>query len=206
MKIAILGVGAVGTYYAKYWQKEGHELILSYYRDQAKLESFAATLGENVSWASPAEAVKAAELILFCPRFEHIEDAAAKMGDIHDKILIDANNPFNPERTGLAQLPPEQSAASLVAALFPNARHVKALHNLGIQTILDHKPRRLAAFVAGDDAEAVRIVMGLLSQADLDPLATGAFATARFSEFPGPLFGLAFSREEAEAALSALGN
>jgi predicted dinucleotide-binding enzyme len=204
MKIAIVGVGAVGSYYAEHWQRAGHELILSYYRDQAKLEAFAANLGKNVSWASPAEAVKAAELILFCPRFEHIDDAAAKMGDIQNKILIDANNPFNPERTGLAQLPPEQSAASLVAALFPNARHVKALHNLGIQTILEHKPRQLVGFVAGDDAEAVRIVMALLREAGLDPLATGAFSTARLSEFPGSLFGLAFSRAEAEAALSAL--
>jgi predicted dinucleotide-binding enzyme len=156
-----------------------------------------------VSFASPEHASAQADVILFCPRFEHIEDAAQKVGDIGQKILIDANNPFNPERTGMAKLAPRQTAATLVASLFPEARHrhVKALHNLGIQTILNHSPRQLVSFVAGDDSEAVNIVTNLLRAARLDPMPTGLFATSRLSEFPGPLFGLAFTREEAETAL-----
>jgi predicted dinucleotide-binding enzyme len=201
MKITIAGVGQVGTYYAEKWHRAGHQLTLTYYRDRNKVDAFAAGLGSDVSIAPPVQAIADAEVILFCPRFEHIQDLAEKIGDVGQRILIDANNPFNPERTGPASLPVNQTAATLVASLFPSARQVKALHNLGIQTILNHQPRKLIGFVAGDDTEAVGVVSSLLSEALLDPMPTGSLSTSALSEYPGPLFGMPFNRKEAETTL-----
>lgn len=192
MKIMIVGIGEVGTYYAKHWSNAGHELVLTYFRDQAKAEGLASQLGKNVSVRSSQNAVTTADVILFCPRFEHINDAANQLGDVGDAILIDANNPFNPERTGRAEMSALQTASSIIIDLFPRARHVKAFHNLGIQMILDHLPQSLVAFIASDDIKAAEIVMQLASEAHLTPLLSGALETAPLSEFPGPLFGIPF--------------
>src|SRR6266498_2919269 len=124
MKISIIGTGEVGTYYATHWSNAGHDLVLTYYRDQIKIEALASRLGKNVVVATPQQAVAQADVVLFCPRFEHIEDAAKQIGDIGDMILIDSNNPFNPERSGPAIINPNQTAASIVANLFPRARYV----------------------------------------------------------------------------------
>lgn len=202
MKIAIVGVGEVGTYYARQWSQSGHELVLTYFRDQAKVEALVAQLGKNVSFSSPREAVANADVVLFCPRFEHMENAARQIGDVGETILIDANNPFNPERSGRADIGLNQTAFNMVVNLFPQARHVKAFHNLGIQTILAHAPQELVAFVASDDTDAAERVMVLARQAHLTPLLTGDLATAVLSEFPGPLFGIPFSLQEAREVLA----
>ncbi len=201
MKISIIGTGEVGTYYATHWSNAGHDLVLTYYRDQIKIEALASRLGKNVVVATPQQAVAQADVVLFCPRFEHIEDAAKQIGDIGDMILIDSNNPFNPERSGPASINPNQTAASIVANLFPRARYVKAFHNLGIQTILENSQRELVAFIASDDIDAAKLVMELAAQAHLTPILSGAFATAALSEFPGPLFGMSFTAQEARKAL-----
>src|SRR5262245_52914496 len=104
MKICIVGAGEVGAYYAKYWSKANHELVLTYFRDQSKVESLVSQLGKNVTVSAPQDAAADADVILFCPRFEHIEDAARQIGDIGEATLIDPNNPFNPERTGRANI------------------------------------------------------------------------------------------------------
>jgi len=201
MKISIIGTGEVGTYYADHWSKAGHELVLTYYRDQIKIEALALRLGKNVSVAPPQKAVAQADVVLFCPRFEHMGDAAKQIGNIEDVILIDPNNPFNPERSGRANISPNQTAASIVVHLFPRARYVKAFHNLGIQTIIENSQRELVAFIASDDTDAAKIVMELATQAHLTPMLSGGFTTAALSEFPGPLFGVPFTTQQARKAL-----
>ncbi|MBI1879558.1 MAG: NAD(P)-binding domain-containing protein [Chloroflexi bacterium] len=183
----------MGTYYAKHWSNAGHELVLTYFRDQTKVERLVSQLGKQVSFSAPHLAIANSDIILFCPRFEHIEDAAKQIGDIGEAILIDANNPFNPDRTGLAHIASNQTASMIITNLFPQARHVKAFHNLGIKTILDNSNHQLIAFVASDDTDAAKIVMDLASQAHLTPLLSGGLATAGLSEFPGPLFGIPFT-------------
>ena len=201
MKISIVGAGEVGAYYAEHWSQAGHEIVLTYYRDQIKIDALASRLGKNVFVAPPQKALTKSDVVLFCPRFEHIEDAAKQIGDIRDSILIDANNPFNPDRSGRANINPNQTAASMVANIFPHARHVKAFHNLGIQTITESSQRELVAFIASDDTDAAEIVMKLATQANLAPMLSGSFATAALSEFPGPLFGIPFTTQEARKSL-----
>jgi 8-hydroxy-5-deazaflavin:NADPH oxidoreductase len=201
MKISIVGSGEVGTFYAEHWSKAGHELVLTYYRDNIKIKALATRLGKNVSVAPPQKAVMQAEVVLFCPRFEHMEDATKQIGDIGSVILIDPNNPFNPDRSGPVNINSNQTAASIVANLFPRARHVKAFHNLGVQTIIKNSQRELVTFIASDDIDAAKIVMILATQAHLTPMLSGAFATAALSKFPGPLFGLCFATQQARKSL-----
>ena len=42
MRISIVGLGEVGTYYAKYRSQSGHELVFTYFRDREKAEVLAA--------------------------------------------------------------------------------------------------------------------------------------------------------------------
>jgi predicted dinucleotide-binding enzyme len=130
-----------------------------------------------------------------------MEDAAKQIGDIGTVILIDPNNPFNPERSGFANIALNKTAASMVVDFFPRARHVKAFHNLGIQMIIQNNQRNLVTFIASDYTDAAKIAMDLATQAHLTPMLSGPFATSALSEFPGPLFGIPFTPQEAQEEL-----
>lgn len=189
MKIAIVGAGNVGRLYGTRWVERGHEVTFGYVRDHARLDAFVAQLGPAASVADTAELTPGADLILFSPPFEQIDDAAGRIGPADGIPLIDTTNPFNPERTGLVDLGATTSAAK-VAGLFPHARVVKAFHNLSVEQAAD--PAAATAppviFLAGDDEGAKNLAARLVIDAGLVPFDTGALSTAHLSEAPGPLF------------------
>ncbi len=158
----------------------------------------------KIDYIEPDQIAAEADIVLFAPRFEHLDQARDLVGGLAGKIVIDPNNPFNPARDGPARLQAGETAAGIVVGLFPRARVVKALHNVGVQTILGHREGQLAGFVASDDASAADIVAGLVSSAMLTPIVTGGIRTAALSEFPGPPFRHAFSPNAARRELSRL--
>ncbi|MBC7130736.1 prephenate dehydrogenase/arogenate dehydrogenase family protein, partial [Candidatus Bathyarchaeota archaeon] len=80
MKIAIIGAGKMGRWFAKFFQKEGMQVILSD-KDSEKLRKTAEELG--VEAAENIEAVKMADRILICVPIESFEELIA---EIHQYI------------------------------------------------------------------------------------------------------------------------
>lgn len=200
MKIAVVGAGAVGTFYAKMWLAAGHAVTLTYGRDQDKLAQRATSIGADI--ASPREAVTGADVVLFSVPFETIGDAARKVGTLAGKIVIDPTNPFKPDRSGVVELALGRTAFSLVAEALPQARLVKALHNLGVVQVQDPDPQP-AIFVVGSDAEARAVVSCLVIDAGLAPVESDDPEVVALSEAPGRLFTAVLDREMARAALAA---
>jgi predicted dinucleotide-binding enzyme len=62
-------------------------------------------------------------VVLFAPRFEHVDAARKSAGSLACKVVIDATNPYNPARDGLVDLA-GQTAAQFVSAHVLGARPV----------------------------------------------------------------------------------
>jgi predicted dinucleotide-binding enzyme len=63
MRIGIVGTGRIGANAARLFAKAGHDVVLSFSRDQDKLAALAAELGGRAG--SPREAVEASEVVFF---------------------------------------------------------------------------------------------------------------------------------------------
>jgi predicted dinucleotide-binding enzyme len=188
MKIGIVGSGNVGRLYGERWVRRGHEVAFSYVRDSGRLDAFVGRLGSSACVLEVEDVAAFSDLVVFAPPFEQIEHAAALLGPMPGKVVIDTTNPFNPERTGLVDLGTGTSSAK-VAALFQDSFVVKALHNLSVEqaaTAVTESPAVM--FIAGDNTEAKETVARLVVDAGLAPVDTGGLHSAALSEAPGPLF------------------
>jgi len=88
-----------------------------------------------------------------------------------------------------AELPPEGSAAELIASLLPQARVVAAFHTVAANLLLKvPEPVEGDVVVCGDDREAKRTVMDLVRDIpELRPLDGGPLAYSRVLEMLTPL-------------------
>lgn len=86
MKVAIIGAGKMGRWFAKFFREEGMQVILSD-KDSKKLEETAKEL--NVEAASNVEAVKKADMILICVPIESFEEVIVEIhSHVHPKHEI----------------------------------------------------------------------------------------------------------------------
>lgn len=206
MHIAIAGTGEVGEFYGRRWIAAGHTVTFTHARDHDKARALAAALGPAASFEPSLSAAPRPDVAVLAARLESFEEALDQLGDLQGMPLIDAVNPFSPDRTGLVDLG-GRTAADVVGESLSRrggALHVKALHSDGVQRIID-TAYPVALFIAGDDPGAVAIAETLVTDAGLVPVFTGALETASLSEPPGPLFGQGYDRASAQAALAPTG-
>ncbi len=107
--------------------------------------------------------------------------------DLAGKIVIDVTNPVASDLSGLAT--DGVSSAELVAQAAPQARVVKAFNTVfaANQATASVDGTQLDGFVAGDDAEAKQVVMGVLEEIGFRPVDVGALSAARYLEGMGYL-------------------
>src|SRR5882762_7171441 len=102
-----------------------------------------------------------------------------------DQVAIDTNN-YYPQRDGqIAELDSVQTtSAELLAAHLGNARVVKAFNSIGAGDLLDQgqpagSPDRRALPIAGDDADAKKVVTELIDSFGYDVVDAGPLAEGR---------------------------
>jgi 8-hydroxy-5-deazaflavin:NADPH oxidoreductase len=191
MRIAIVGTGRIGANAARLFAKAGHEVVLSFSRDQDKLEALAAELGGRA--ASPREAVQAAEVVFFSVPWRIVDEVLEETGSLAGKIVIDTTNQYG--RSGWEELG-GRTAAQVNAARMPGARYTKAFNTLtsGFQAAAAGRtgPDRVVMFLCGDDEEAKRVAAGLIDDAGFTPVDMGGTADAAPMEAPrrpGAVYG-----------------
>jgi predicted dinucleotide-binding enzyme len=173
MRVGIIGAGAIGQCVGRLLAAAGHDLVVSWASSPARLELAADHIGFGARAGTPAQAVAHADVVLFTPRFEHIQAASQAAGPFTGRIVIDTTNPYNPERDGLLDLGDQTAAryvnARLPAARLPAARYVKAFNTLtsGFLTESAHRTGadRVVIFVSGDDADAKATTAALIGDA-----------------------------------------
>jgi predicted dinucleotide-binding enzyme len=206
MRIGIVGTGRIGANAARLFAKAGHEVVLSFSRDQDKLAALAAELGGRA--ASPRDAVEASEVVLFSVPWRLIDEVLEQTGPLDGKIVIDTTNQFG---TGGWEDLGGRTAAQVNAARMAGARYTKAFNTLtsGFQAESAGRtgPDRVVMFLCGDDEDAKRVVAGLIDDAGFTPIDVGGTADAAPMEAPrrpGAVYGEEFHEAEARAFLEEL--
>ncbi|MEN3283806.1 MAG: 8-hydroxy-5-deazaflavin:NADPH oxidoreductase [Solirubrobacteraceae bacterium] len=206
MRIGIVGTGRIGANAARLFAKAGHDVVLSFSRDQDKLAALAAELGGRAG--SPREAVEASEVVFFSVPWRLIDDVLEQAGSLEGTIVIDTTNQYG--AGGVEDLG-GRTAAQINAARMPGARYTKAFNTLtsGFQAESAGRtgPDRVVMFMCGDDEEAKRVVAGLIDDAGFTPIDIGGTADAAPMEAPrrpGAVYGEEVHEDAARAFVERL--
>jgi predicted dinucleotide-binding enzyme len=184
MTIGIIGSGNVGGVLGARWAGKGYQVIFGS-RDPSgeDMKQLVATAGKTARAATPADAAKAAEVLLLATPWPATKDILAGLGGISGKVLIDATNPLLPDLSGLA-LGTSTSGAEQVAGWARGAKVVKAFNTIGnnIMANASFGPDRPVLFYCGDDAAAKQTVKQLAGDIGFDPQDAGPLTQARLLE------------------------
>ena len=184
MKIGVIGSGNVGANLARVWVKNGHDVILSFSRDEAKLRKTAASISRNARTGTPRDAAAFGDVVVLAVPWLAVSDAMNAAGAIEDKILYTTVNALTPDKSGLA-VGTTTSAAEEIAKLARGARVVEALPPFaellasGSASVGGH---RGTIFSCGDDQEAKSVVAGLVGETGAEVVDAGPLSAARFIE------------------------
>jgi predicted dinucleotide-binding enzyme len=206
MRIGIVGAGRIGGNCATQFAKGGHEVKLSG-RDPSKLEPLAAEIGEAASIGTPAEAADFGEVVVFAVPWDGWDDAVASAGSLDGKIVIDTTNQY-----GSSEMPADgETGATFHAARAGGVRYTKSFNTLTstFQAEAAFRPEadRVVQWVCGDDADAKKVVMGLIADAGYVPVDVGSNADAAVIDAPrreGAVYGDEYRLPDAEKVVEAV--
>lgn len=164
--------------------------VLLFARDVQRL----ATLEEEIRSTHPEAEVEAmgcpvdasweADIIIPTVPFGAEKTVVEKIKPVATgKVVVSIANPLNESYDGLVTAP-DSSAAEELQSLLPHAKVVKAFNTTYAadfaQPVIDGKP--VDAFIAGNDAEAIDTVKGLVQTAGFNPIVAGELAVSRTLE------------------------
>jgi NADPH-dependent F420 reductase len=181
MRIAIIGVGNVGSALARAFRTAGHTVVVSS-RHASLAEKIAEELHVSAASSNRAAAENAEMVVLAVPAkaVASVLDETASLLD--DTIVVDPTNPADDDAETVLRA--SASLAEAVVLLAPGARVVKAFNTVFASRlndpVIDGIP--LDGFYAGDDAPAKQVVADLLADMGFRPIDTGELLTARALE------------------------
>jgi predicted dinucleotide-binding enzyme len=207
MRVGIIGAGRIGGNAARLLAAAGHEVKLSFARDQSKLTALASEIGGQASAGPVAEAAAFGDVVIVSVPWDLIPQGLEQAGDLAGKVVVDTTNQF-----GASPMPAAgQTAAQFNAARMPGARYTKSFNTLTAEFQSDaagrRGPARVVQWICGDDAEAKQIVAGLIADAGFAPVDLGGTAGCAVMESPrraGAVYGEEYRLAEARAVVEAV--
>jgi hypothetical protein len=207
MNVGFIGAGRIGGGLATQLASAGHQVLLSFRRDQADLDRLAAQIGAGASTGSPADAVAFGEVVVISVPWAVLPLAIEQAGSLTGKIVIDTTNQF-----GTSQLPGKgQTAAAFNVARMPGARYTKSFNTLtsGFQAEAAGRTgdERVVQWLCGDDHDAKEVVAGLIEDAGFVPVDVGGTAGCAVMEAPrrpGAVYGEEYRLQDAMTVVEAL--
>lgn len=166
--ITIIGNGNMGQAIAGLAGKGGNTVELLGHEDTGK-----DVIGDVVVLAVPYPAVS--------------EIISARGGSLAGKVVVDITNPLNSETFDSLTVPADSSAAAEIAGALPESRVVKAFNTTFAGTLVSGKvgDNTTTVLVAGDDADAKALIIGIVSAAGLHAMDAGSLRRARELEAIG---------------------
>jgi 8-hydroxy-5-deazaflavin:NADPH oxidoreductase len=185
MRIAVIGSGHAGSTLGAAWARAGHDVVIGS-RNPAK-----GGIGGVPVDTIPRAATGADVVVNATPGMESVALLSSQPeGWLDDVVLLDVGNADD----GAGKLAyADGSLAQELQAAFPRARVVKSLNTLECTVMVNPRllPEPTTVFLSGDDADAKRVVTGLLRDLgwrDFQVLDLGALRTARATEHMIPLY------------------
>ena len=184
MQIAIIGTGSVGAAIARGLKGKGHDVTLGA-RDPASDEVAALAAEVGATAATQGNAAAAAEMAFIALPWFVAENAVKALGDLSGKIVVDCMNPLGMVDGALGlTVGHSTSGGEILQEWLPGARVVKALNQVGAETMADNAgmAHRPAMFTAGDDEAAKQAVAAVLGDLGFDAHDAGGIAKSRLLE------------------------
>ena len=208
MKIGILGAGNIGATAARLFVSAGHEVAISNSRGPESLRKLVNELGPRAQAMTITDASRFGEIVLLAVPWRTPE-ALPGPELLRNKIVIDAMNPYRPDG-GFYDL--EGSTSSeVVLQRIPGSRLVKAFNTIYYVHLAERGRKDLllderhTIYVAGDDAEAKKIVARLIEEIGFAALDTGSLREGgRLQEPDSPIYNKTYNAREARQFLSSL--
>ena len=204
MRIGIIGAGNIGGNIARRLALAGHDVTVSFARDQAKLAALAAETGATVG--DPSRAATAEVVVLSVP-WGVIDTALAAAGPLAGRIVVDTTNQFGPG--GALDL--GHTAARHNADRLPGARYTKCFNTLtaGFQAQAATRTgdARVVQWLCGDDTDAKAILARLVEDAGYVPIDLGGVDGCAVMEAPrrrGAVYGEEYRAAAAAAVVEAV--
>lgn len=180
MKVAMIGKGRAGKAIGAGLERAGYEVKYGH-RSLAEDPRVAAEWGEMAILAVP---------------YHQLDNVVESIGPMLDnKIVIDVTNLSG--ANGKPVVFSNTSGAEKLQRKLPASKVVKAFNTVfaANQATGHIGNEQLTGFVAGDDAEAKRVVMSLMSDLGYDPVDSGPLRSARYLEEMGMhIMDLAFKQ------------
>ena len=158
MNIAIIGSGNVGSALAQGLYKAGHTIFFGV-RDAASAKAEKASgLVSNAKIVSVAVACKQADVIIISTPPEAVLDLVAQLGDVSNKILVDATNSIR------TRSDPYPTAFHALKALTKSDKVVKCFNSTGFENMTNPVYPNFGGidmFCAGNDKTSKAIVQQL---------------------------------------------
>ena len=207
MRIALIGAGRMGTALARLMVEAGQDVVLSNSRGPASLTELVADIGGGCTAADVVTAVADADVVVLATPWGKTHEAVASVPDWTGKVVIDAtNNRRAPGPDGLIDIG-NQVSSEIVASYLPGAHLVKAFNVSPIPMMVaalgSNAGDNNAVFIAGDDADAKRLVAKLIASIGGEAVDTGDLHTGgRLQGVGGAVAGRLEALTPAEARQS----
>ena len=155
MKIAIIGTGNIGSTLGMKWLQAGHEIIIGA-RDTNNIKGEALAAEKNVTVQSINNAAASADVILIATPAQVITDVIKELGDVNNKIIIDATNTVRIKPDGY------DNAFEALTQL-TKAAVVKCFNTTGFDNMANtiYRGEAIDMFMAGDNSQAKTIAKQL---------------------------------------------
>jgi hypothetical protein len=164
MNIAIIGSGNVGGALAQQWIKAGHTVLIgAKFPLSEKNLKLANQIGED-RFATIENAVKQCEVVLIATPPIAIFEVIEQMGDVSNKIIIDATN-------SVMKSPEPYKTVYHFLADKTNAEVVKCFNSTGFENMLNpvYNGQGIDMFMAGDNENAKSVAKQLALDCGFGP-------------------------------------
>jgi predicted dinucleotide-binding enzyme len=188
MRIAILGMGNVGSVLGRRWAEGGHDVVFGSRRPgDATAQETAEKLRARL--ASIADACAKAEVVVLAVPWRGVRDALSSAGNLAGKVLLDCTCPLTSDLGGL-EIGTTTSGGEVVAHTAEGARVVKIFCTTGSDNMANPRygATKLTLPYCGDDPAAKEIAAQLASELGFDPIDVGPLSAARALEPLGLLW------------------
>ena len=195
--IGLIGSGNIGQAIARQAVDHGYDVVLSNSRGPETLADLVAELatesGGHARAATAQEAGAAGDVVVVTVPFKAYTDVPVE--PLAGKVVIDTNNYYF-ERDGRYPDIDEgrTSPSELLAEHLPTSRIVKAFNQIQAAHINEQAhpagdPARRSIPIAGDDAEAKRVVTDLIEEFGFDVVDAGPLSEGRRFDRDRPAYG-----------------
>ena len=200
LHVAVIGAGKAGTAVARSLLDAGYRVSISASGDPDRLSLMIdfVTPGAQPKWTH--DAVAGADLVVLALPLHrlHTIDPALLEG----RVVIDTLNYWPPVDGEIpAFAAGDRPSSEVVQEMFPGAAVVKTFNHTGYHHLEPDRrpagdPERLGLAVAGNDADAVALVAGIVERLGYDPVPVDSLAGTAFLQPGGPAFGARLTAAE----------